>query len=199
MATLEHITLDTSFLFTEYRRRILGLLILHPENSYHVREIARLTNTVVGTLHKELSKLANAGVLIREASGNQVQYQANKAFPLYEELANILRKTSGLVDVLANALTPLAEKIEAAFVFGSVGRGTENAVSDVDVLIIGDIGFADAVIALYPAQAILKREINPKVYQKKQWQKLVKNKDHFIQEIIDKPKLFIIGAPNDIR
>ncbi len=71
---------------------------------------------------------------------------------------------------MANALTPLAEKINVAFVFGSLGRGTENERSDVDVLIIGEVGFADAVTALYPAQAILGREINPKVYHKSQWQ-----------------------------
>ena len=48
--------LDTSILFSEYRRRVLGLLLLHPEERYHVREIARLTNTTAGTLHRELSK-----------------------------------------------------------------------------------------------------------------------------------------------
>src|SRR5579862_1227387 len=111
----------TSFLFAEYRRQVLGLLLLHPEMRYHVREIARLTNTTAGTLHRELSKLAEAHVLIREESGNQVYYQANTAFLLFEELASILRKTSGLADVLIEALTPLAKKIEAAFIFGSVG------------------------------------------------------------------------------
>src|SRR5579872_5315744 len=106
----------TSFLFAEYRRQVLGLLLLHPEVRYHVREIARLTNTAAGSLHRELSKLAEAQVLIREVSGNQVYYQANSTFPIFEELASILRKTSGLVDILANALTPLTKKIEVAFV-----------------------------------------------------------------------------------
>lgn len=191
--------LTTSFLFPEYRRRVLGLLLLHPETRYHVREIARLTNTAAGTLHRELSKLAKAQVLIRELSGNQVCYRANRTFPIFMELASILRKTSGLIDVLASALAPLAEKIDAAFVFGSVGSGTETSGSDVDVLIIGKIAFTDAVTALYAAQAIVGREINPKVYQREEWQKLANNKDMFYQEILNKPKLFIIGAANDIE
>src|SRR5476649_2556614 len=106
----------TSFLFPEYRQRVLGLLLLHPEMRYHVREIARLTNTAAGSLHRELTKLAKAHVLIREVSGNQVYYQANTAFSIFEELASILRKTSGLADVLAEALKPVAKKIEAAFI-----------------------------------------------------------------------------------
>ncbi len=95
----------TSFLFPEYRRRVLGLLLLHPDTHYHVRELARLTNTAAGSLHRELSKLAKAQVLIREVSGNQVYYQANSTFPIFEELASILRKTSGLADILASNLS----------------------------------------------------------------------------------------------
>jgi predicted nucleotidyltransferase len=191
--------LITSFLFPEYRQRVLGLLLLHPETRYHVREIARLTNTVAGSLHRELSKLAKAQVLIREVSGNQVYYQANSTFPIFEELASILRKTSGLVDVLANALSPLAEKVAVAFVFGSMGSGTESSGSDVDVLIIGELSFADAVKALYSAQASIGREINPKIYKRTEWKKLVNNKDAFVQEILKKPKLFIIGTVNDLK
>jgi len=92
--------LISSFLFSEYRQRVLGLLLLHPEVRYHVREIARLTHTTAGTLHRELSKLAKAEVLIREVSGNQVYYKANPTFPIFEELVSILKKTSGLVDVI---------------------------------------------------------------------------------------------------
>src|SRR3990172_5768635 len=138
-------SLISSLLFPGYRRRVLGLLLLHPENRYHVREIARLTSTVPGSLHRELSRLAKAQVLIREVSGNQVHYQANQNCPIFEELASILRKTSGIVDVLAEAVAPLASKIKVALVFGSVGSGTENSRSDVDILIIGDIDFTDAV------------------------------------------------------
>jgi predicted nucleotidyltransferase len=192
-------TFATSFLFPGYRQKILGLLLLHPETRYHVREIARLTNTAAGSLHRELTKLAKAQVLVREVSGKQVYYQANTNFPIFEELASILRKTSGLVDILVNVLAPLAEKIAVAFVFGSVARGMESIGSDVDVLIIGEIKFDEAVKALYPAQAIIRREINPKVYRKTEWQKLVNKKDLFIQEILKNPKFFIIGDLNDIK
>lgn len=191
--------ISLSFLLPESRQRVLGLLLLHPQVRYHVREIARLTNTSAGSLHRELSKLAKAQVLLREVSGQQVYYQANVDFPIFNELASILRKTSGLADVLATALAPLAEKIQIAFIFGSVARGAENLFSDVDVMIIGEIGFAEAVKALYSAQTIINREINPKVYQRKEWEKLVKDNSAFVKEILSKPKIFIIGNNNDIE
>ncbi len=47
-------SLLADLLFKDYRKGVLGLLLLHPQERYHVREIARLTGTVAGTLHKEL-------------------------------------------------------------------------------------------------------------------------------------------------
>lgn len=185
-------------LFKDYRRRVLGLLLLHPDKTYHVREIARLTGTVAGTLHKELSRLAEAGVLLKETSGNQVRYCANRDGLIFEELASILRKTSGLVDVLADALAPLVVKIEVAFVFGSVASGKASSESDVDLMVIGDISFSEVVKATYNAQELLGREINPKVYNREEWMQVMKKNEAFIKEILVKPKLFVVGAADGL-
>lgn len=188
-----------SFLFPEYRQRVLGLLLLNPTNFYHVREIARLTHTTPGTLHKELTKLAMAKVLIRKSHGNLVSYQANTDFPIFNELASILRKTSGMNKTLTTALLPVKNKIETALIFGSIASGKETSYSDIDILIIGNIGFIDVVKALYPAQTTLNREVNPKVYSKIEWKKLVTSKNSFATEIIKKPKIFLIGDKNDLK
>jgi len=182
-----------ALLFKEYRRRVLGLLLLHPEETYHVREIARLTGTVAGTLHKELARLAEAGILAKSVSGNQVRYGANREGLIFEELAAILRKTSGVVDVLADALAPLADDIQLAFVFGSMASGKQTAGSDIDILVIGTSGFKAVVKALHPAETSLKREINPKVYSQSEWQQLIETKDRFVKEVMDKPKLLVMG------
>ena len=186
-------------LFKDYRRRVLGLLLLHPDERYHVREIARLTSTVAGTLHKELARQAQAGLLIKESVGNQVQYRANTNCPIYEELASILRKTSGVVDVLADALSSIISDIEVAFIYGSIASGKETSSSDVDVLIIGELEFSKAVKALQSAEKILSREINPKIFAKKEWLKLMKNKDSFYSEVMKNPKLFIVGDKNELE
>ena len=186
-------------LFKDYRRRVLGLLLLHPEKSYHVREIARLTGTVAGTLHKELSKLAEAGLLQKKTQGNQVSYQANRSSLIFEELASILRKTSGLADVLADALAAQLPDIEFAVVFGSVASGKASANSDIDLLIVGNINFGVAVKALYPAQQLLAREINPKLYTSSEWQLAREENGSFIRELLAKPIINIIGEMDDFR
>lgn len=185
-------------LFGSYRQRVLSLLLLHPDSSYHVRELARLTGTSAGTLHKELTRLAQAGLLLRQAQGNQVRYQANRACPVFPELAGLFRKTCGLVDVLADALRPLAGNIALAFVFGSMARGDAQPGSDVDIMVVGTVAFADVVKALYPAQETLQREINPAIYSAQEVARHIAAGEPFIRELLAKPKLFVIGTEHDL-
>ncbi|VBB14778.1 nucleotidyltransferase domain-containing protein [Burkholderia stabilis] len=187
-----------STLFSDYRRRVLGLLLLRPDQALHVREIARLTGTTPGTLHKELSKLAEAGILSRDRQGNQVVYRADRSCPIYEELASIMRKTSGMADVLSEALLPCAGQIAVAFVFGSVARGQETAGSDVDVIVIGSVGFATVVQVLYDAQATLGRDINPQVLSPDEFREGVGRQDAFLRDVLGKPKIFLIGSDHDL-
>lgn len=184
-------------LFGTYRQRVLGLLLLQPAQRFHVRELARQTGTTAGTLHRELNKLAEAGLLLRERQGNQVLYQANRACPVFEELAGLFRKTSGAVSVLQDALSGLAPQIRFALLFGSLARGTETPGSDVDVMIVGEAGFAEVVKALYPAQEMLQREINPVVYSESEYLVRLRDKEPLLLEVLAKPRLFLIGNEYD--
>jgi predicted nucleotidyltransferase len=112
---------------------------------------------------------------------------------VFAELASLFRKTTGLADVLAEALQPLAEKIEAALIFGSVARGEETASSDIDLLIIGNAGFAEVVKALHPAQVALSREINPVVLTQAEYRKRIKAGDNFLKQIFSQPVMPLIG------
>jgi predicted nucleotidyltransferase len=187
-----------AILFPGYRRRVLGLLMLHPEQSLHGREIARRTGLPAGTLTRELKRLAGVGLLTQEKRGNQTLYQANRASPIFSELAGILRKTSGLSDVVAEALASLSDDIRVAFIFGSVARGTETAGSDIDALIIGSVDFGAVVDVLYPAQQMLGREINPKVFSVLEWRKKLKGKEPFVIDVLAKPKIFLIGGEHEL-
>lgn len=185
-------------LFKDYRRRVLGLLLLRPDQAYHVREIARLTGTVPGTLHKELSRLAEVGILTKQVQGNQVSYRANRECVIFEELAAILRKTSGVADVLAEALAPLARQIEVALVFGSMASGKATEGSDIDLLVIGEVAFAVLVKALHPTQALLGREINPKLYIREEWRQAKQENSAFIRELLERPLINVIGGKDDL-
>lgn len=187
-----------ALLFGAYRRDALALLLLHPEASLHVREIARAIGKAPGTLLRELNALAQAGVLLRKPLGNQVHFQADPDCPIYEELRGILKKTVGVADVLREALAPLAPRIRAAFVYGSVARGDERARSDLDVMVVGEASFGDVVDALASAQEALRREVNPNVYPALEFRKKLAAGDPFLKRVLAGRKIFIVGNEDDL-
>ncbi|WP_297315882.1 nucleotidyltransferase domain-containing protein [Thauera sp.] len=177
----------------QYRRKVLGLLLMRPEQQIHLRELARVIGAAPGTLKKELDALCEAGLLRAERVGNQVRFCANTAHPVFPELQALIRKTIGLVDALRLSLAPLAGRIDAAFVFGSMASGTESAGSDIDLMVVGDAGFAEVVDATYEAQAALGREINPKVMSASEWQAKKAERNAFLQDVLNKPRIMLIG------
>jgi len=137
-------------------------------------------------------------VLRRNEVGRQVFYAANRECPVFEELAGLLRKTAGLVDVVRDALHSLNDRIDAAFIDGSMASGRQSSRSDVDVMIIGELPFADAVRALAPAQDELRREVNPTVMNLTEFKRKRRAKDSFVTEVWKSPKLWVIGGEREL-
>ena len=184
-------------LFTATQQKVLGLLYGQPNRSFYTKEILRSTGMGVATIKRELDRMLAAGILSMTRIGNQHHYQANPQCPIYGELLGIVKKTFGMTEVIRRALEPLAEKIERAFIFGSVASGKEGAASDIDLLIISEVGFAEVVRALYPVQETLGREVNPKIYRREEWTRMMDAKDAFVTEVMTKPRLDVIGGDDE--
>jgi predicted nucleotidyltransferase len=185
-------------LFPAARQRVLALLLLQPQASFHLRELARLTGSHAGTLARELDKLTQGGLLLRGEQGNQVHYQAHTRHPLFDDLAALFRKTHGVLPMLREALVPLNGRIELALVFGSIARGAETVGSDVDLLVLGDVGFGELVQALFPLHDALKREVNPVLYSPQEFVERAQAGEAFARELLSKPKLWVKGADDDL-
>lgn len=185
-------------LLGETRTAILAALLLRPEESRHVRDLERTTGLSPGSLHRELTALVGFGVLQRKQVGRQVFYRVDPACPVLPELTGLLRKTAGVVDVLRDGLAPLADRIVAAFVYGSMATGDIHANSDVDLMIVGSVGFADVVLALEPAQAAIRREVNPTVLNPVEFTERSQHKDSFIASIWKEPKLWLLGNADEL-
>lgn len=185
-------------LFGQTRCAVLSALLLHPDASLHVRELARLTGASAGSLHRELRLLADMGLLLRQEVGRQVHYRANVAHPVHAEMAQLLRKTAGLADVLRAALDPLVAKVDLAFVYGSMASGTERPGSDVDLMVLGSASFADLARALAAAQVTLRREVNPTVMTRHEFADRLAKGDAFARSVMKGNKLWLKGEEHDL-
>ena len=184
-------------MFGTYRRTLLGLLLLRPDERFHLRELARMSGIPPGSIHRELKVMAEVGLLVREQVGNQVLYQADRTCSIYEELAGIFRKTSGLATLVRDQLEDVSDQIDTAIVFGSMASGRQDSASDVDILVLGEIELIDVVRALSPLGQTLRREINPVVMTPDKFFEQVEKNDRFALRIIEEPKIFVIGDASE--
>jgi predicted nucleotidyltransferase len=189
-----------SALFGGTQQRVLALLFGQPDRSFYATELIALARAGSGAVQRELARLEQSGLVTVRAVGNQKHYQANPASPIYEELCGIARKTVGIAEPLRAALAPLQAKIRAAFVFGSVAKGSDHAASDVDLMIVGDsLEYADAILALQPVEQGLGREINPVIYSVKELAERLKADDGFASRVVSQPKVWLFGSEDDLR
>jgi predicted nucleotidyltransferase len=187
-------------LFSGVQRRVLALLFGHPKRSFYAAEIVRIVKSGPGAVDRELSRLQNSGLVDVERVGKQKHYRANPRSPIYCEMISLVRKTMGLQEPLRRSLEPFADKIDAAFVYGSVAKETDTAESDIDLMIIGDdITYSDIYGELETVEKTLNRPVNPNVLTAEDWRRKLKRKDSFVAKIDAQPKIFIIGAEEDLR
>jgi predicted nucleotidyltransferase len=188
----------STILFGRTRRRVLAWLFGHPQERFYLRQIVRQSGAAHGAVQRELQMLVEAGILRRTVEGRHVYFQANRESPIFAELKALLLKTAGLVDVIREALAPIADRVHAAFVFGSAARGELRSNSDVDVLVVGDVSFPAVADALAGAQTRLGRDVNPTVYPPAEFRKKIRARHHFLTTVLQEPRLFALGGPDEL-
>ncbi len=174
------------------------MFFVRPEQSFYLRQIVRTAGIGQGAAQRELARWVEAGLIVRTRRGNQVNYQANTASPIFDELKGLAVKTAGVADVLREALAAMADRIRVAFIHGSMARGSENADSDVDVVVVGDVAFGDVTAAFQEAQERIGREINASVYPEDEFRKKLCAGHHFLSSTITGMKIFLIGNEGEL-
>lgn len=185
-------------LLPKTRQGILAATLLQPEKAWYASELARRMGVPSSSLQRELRDLEEAGILKMHRQGRMAYYQANIDSPVFPELRGLMVKTTGLVDVLADALAPLARKLRVVFVYGSIAAGYEDTASDIDLLAVGSVSPVDLAQPLRKAKELLGRDINPSIYAPAEFAKRRAANDHFLTRVLDKPKLFVLGDQDEL-
>ena len=181
-------------LFTKTQQQVLGLLYGNPEQSYYMNEIVRTLGMGKGTVKRELDKMQAAGLLTVSPLANQNHYQANPASPVFNELKSIIEKMSGVEGVIKASLQTVADKIEHAFLFGSIATGSATPESDIELfLVVNDLGYTEVTGLLKNVEQQLGRAVIPTLYEKKEFEERREKKQFFIRRVLEQPKIYLLG------
>ena len=186
-------------LFSKVQQRVLGLIFGQPERSFYTSEIVKKVHSGTGAVTRELARLAGSGLVSVERIGNQVHYRANPESPIFEELQSLVVKTVALADPIRKSLEPFSVLIKAAFIYGSVAKGTDTAQSDIDLIIVGDeLDYSGIYSATSEAERVLRRKINPILLSSDDWRRKAGEKGSFVRKVNDLPKIFVIGSEKEL-
>jgi predicted nucleotidyltransferase len=187
----------SQFLVSNTRAELLRVLFNGLDKELYLREIEKITNVQASSLQKEVKHLTSLDLITARKDGNRIYYTANKNHPIYPDLISIIEKTSGIQALLAERLKD--SRIKCAFVFGSIAKNKEKAESDIDILIIGDLGMRAVTKMLSGLQEKVGREINPHIYSEEEFTKKIKEKDHFVMSVLKEKTKPIIGNVDEYR
>lgn len=184
-------------LSSKVRAEFFKILFGINQKECHLREIERLSGFSIGAVRKEAMKLLRLQLIVQRIDGNRTYYKANKSHPIYKIIHDLVLQTVGLVDIFNQSLD--SKSISFAFIFGSIAKGTEKSDSDIDLFVIGSLSLRDLTKQLKEPSKILNREINPHVMSTNEFCNRINRNDNFIKNIIDSPKIMLIGKEDELR
>ncbi|MBW1637469.1 MAG: helix-turn-helix domain-containing protein [Deltaproteobacteria bacterium] len=187
----------SEILSSRVRADIFQLLFTERHLELHVRAIERRCSVTFNSIRQELKKLSRLDLITSRRDGNRLYYRANSTHPLYHVLLELVAKTVGFRAILEQVLTH--PQIQLAVVFGSLARGEEVAASDLDLMIIGEIGLRELSTLLSGQEEQTGREINPHIYSKNEFRERRVAADHLISKILTGEKVFIIGTEDELK
>ena len=184
----------TQALFSDSQAKVYVWVFGHPTRSFHLNELRRLTGLGSASLKREITRLASAGLITTLMIGNQRHISANKQSPIFGELRALTQKVLGASPMIRAALNPVSSKIALAFIYGSIAKETDTALSDVDILVVGnDLTLSELLEHLLPVEELLGRKINPTCYTIEEFEKRLDDADSFVNRVLSQPTIQLIG------
>jgi len=183
---------------SKVRIELLSTFFLHPEKSFYLRELERITGEDYKSISTELRNIESIGLLTSSKSGNLKYFSLNPGFLIYPELKSIFFKVRGASGLLKQALSE-SKDIRYAFLYGSFAAGTENGKSDIDLMVIGKMRLEDLLKRLRAPEKLLGRDINPSLFQLSEMKRRLKDHDPFVGRVMADLKVMLIGDEDELR
>jgi predicted nucleotidyltransferase len=164
---------------------------LQPERAWTLAELARTLTAPTSSVHRELERAEDAGIVVRDASARPHRFQAAVEDPIHEPLRELLGRTIGVEAQLRQALQ--RPDVDAAVIHGSWATGVRRPGSDIDVLAIGPADLRELRRRVRPVGKSAGRTIDLTVLTPEEFRRMVKAQTSFARTVLEQPTLPIVG------
>jgi predicted nucleotidyltransferase len=181
---------------SDLQARLLAILFLGDEAGLSVADLVERTGATRSSLHRELHRLLDAGILERESVGRTQLYRAADS-PVRKPLTDLLARTLAVDQVLAERLAAL-EGVDVAALYGSWAAGRVGPGSDIDLLVVGTVEYEDLIAALRPVERRAGREIGVKLFRPGEYRERLGADSGFLRTVLSRPIRELVGRLDEI-
>lgn len=182
---------------SKVRVKLLHLFFSNPSELYHVRGLVRKTKEEINAVRRELQNLEKTGLLKKEPRGNRLYYWLNPNFPLYQQLAEIVAKETGLGEEIIKNKNRIG-RINFCVFSGKFVRKMERKEDEVDILIVGSVVMVELASLIKAEEEKRGREINYTVMTNEEFEFRKKRRDPFLLGILTNSRVMIIGDEEEL-
>ena len=159
-----------SLITSQTRVKLLLRFFLNPKMRGYLRELANEFGESTNSIRVELNKLSQAKILKSQMEGRNKIYQANTDHPLFNEIRNIVLKSTGITQVVSNILNKLGD-VKTAFIRGDYAVGKDSGL--IDLVIVGNsINKAELERVRDKTEKLIDRKIAVIVLTEAEYEKL---------------------------
>jgi predicted nucleotidyltransferase len=177
------------------RAKIISTMFLSPGTGHSAWDISQSQQERYSAVWRELNRLERVGILVSEQRGRSKIFSVDTTCPIAPELRAIVLKTEGVGKAIRIMLAEV-DGVQEAYIFGSFASGTADSDSDLDLMIIGDVKLESVARLVFQAEKELNRPVNYLLFTEAEWHKKIWSKDPFAMNVIDSPRIILVGANN---
>jgi len=176
---------------SQVTKKVLNYFFLNQGARAYTNQLARLLGVDPKNLDRKLKEFERLGLFKSEFSGKQRYFFLNSRFPLLREYRKIFLKTHGVEQELRSVFSKLPG-LQAAYLFGSYAKGSFDAVSDIDLLLIGSHTPLLAQKLILPVQKEIQREVNIIDMTEEEFRTKKRTGNAFLKNIFSQPIIKIV-------
>jgi predicted nucleotidyltransferase len=176
---------------SDMQMRLLALLLLQPERSWTLTQLAEAVDAPPSSVHRELGRAEAAGIVRRDATARPHLFAAAVDDSFYEPLATLLRRSVGVELQLREALD--RPDVHAAAIYGSWVTGARRPDSDIDVLVVGDAELGSLRKLVRPIGKSAGRNIDITALGGDEFRSLVAEHSSFTRRVMEAPMTLLVG------
>ena len=187
----------SDFMVSRVRAKLLKVFLQDPQDMFYVRELTRKVGEEINAVRRELERMQRRGLIKSEPRGNRLYYFVRKNYSFYQELLQLVAKTSGLGGAIHKNRNKLG-KLKLVMFSGRFVRRKERQQNEVDVLIVGSVVLPQLAALIREEEARRGQEINYTAMTTEEFEFRRSRRDPFLLGILGGSRIMIVGNEDEL-